>query len=188
MTPSPATDTVSTALLIIDVQRALTTGQWAAFDSPGVVQRINRVARLVRSAGAPVIAIQHEGPDSPLEYGTDDWQLDADLDVTAEDIRLRKTASDSFHNTKLHAVLQERGVTSLIVCGLQSDFCVDSTVRRALALGYPVTLVSDGHTTVDNSVLSAAQISAHHNITLAGLDSYGPRVHAVPAADVRIER
>jgi len=56
-----------------------------------------------------------------------------------------------------------------------------------LALGYPVILVSDGHSTVDNKVLSAAQISAHHNETLASIESFGPRVRAVPASEVRVE-
>jgi nicotinamidase-related amidase len=73
------------------------------------------------------------------------------------------------------------------VCGLQSDFCIDSTVRRALALGYPVVLLSDAHSTIDNGVLSAAQIVAHHTQTLRHVDSFGPRVTTVAAADLRIE-
>lgn len=53
------------------------------------------------------------------------------------------------------------------------------------ALGCPVALVSDGHTTVDNAVLSAAQISAHHNVALANTNCVGPRVTLTPAADVK---
>jgi hypothetical protein len=63
---------------------------------------------------------------------------------------------------------------------------VDTTTRRALALGYPVTLVSDAHTTLDNGTLTAAQISAHHNETLANIASFGPRAVAVPAAEVTV--
>jgi nicotinamidase-related amidase len=63
---------------------------------------------------------------------------------------------------------------------------VDTTTRRALALGYPVQLVSDGHTTMDSAVLSAAQIIAHHNETLANITSFGPRAVAVPAAEVLV--
>ena len=64
---------------------------------------------------------------------------------------------------------------------------MDSTVRRALALGYPLVLVSDAHSTVDNGVLSAAEISAHHNTTLANIGSFGPRVTLTKAAEVRFE-
>jgi nicotinamidase-related amidase len=111
-----------------------------------------------------------------LQYGAEGWQLDERLAVQPEDIRVRKTTPDSFHKTELQSLLQARNVEKLVVCGLQSDFCVDCTVRRALALGYPVVLVSDAHSTVDDGVLSAAEISAHHNTTLANIGSFGPRV------------
>jgi len=176
---------MKTALLVIDVQHALCVGDWAAFDIDGVVDRINAVARQARATGAPVLFVQHEEAGGPLAFDTGGWQLDARLDVEPRDLRLRKTGSDSFHETELSSRLQSLGITDLVVCGLQSEFCVDSTVRGALSRGYPVTLVSDGHSTVDNGVLSAAAISAHHNTTLSHLGSYGPRCTATPAAQVR---
>ncbi len=103
-------------------------------------------------------------------------------DFYPDDLRLRKTATDAFHRTELQAWLQARGIDHLVICGFQSDFCVDTTTRRALALGYPVTLVADGHATVDNGVLAAAQITAHHNRTLADIESFGPRATLVTAA------
>jgi nicotinamidase-related amidase len=175
------------ALLIIDVQQVLCVGAEAAFDVGNVVDRINLVAQRMREAALPVIFIQHED-DGPLKSESAGWQLHEKLVVQATDIRVRKTASDAFHQTELQSVLQSRGIDTLVACGLQSDFCVDSTVRRALALGYPVTLIADGHSTVDNGVLTAAQISAHHNETLANLGSYGPRVKTIPAAEFRVEK
>ena len=108
------------------------------------------------------------------------------LATLAGDLRIRKTACDSFHNTNLQQLLQERKITNLVICGLQSEFCVDATGSRALALGYPLVLVKDGHTTIDNGVLSAAQITAHHNTTLENMTSFGPRVTVVPAGEVGI--
>jgi nicotinamidase-related amidase len=174
------------ALIIIDVQQALCSGDEAAFDIEAVVDRINEVAAKARAAGAPVIFIQHEDEGS-VQFGTEGWQLYERLATRPEDIRVRKSASDSFHRTELQALLQSGDVGALVVCGLQSEFCVDSTVRRALALGYPVTLVADAHSTVPNGILSAAQISAHHNHTLANIGSFGPRLTATVAADVRIQ-
>jgi nicotinamidase-related amidase len=176
---------MTSALLIIDVQHALCCGDDAAFDVASVIGRINSVSAKARVAGVPVVLIQHEDKDT-LQWGTDAWQLDARLQLSDTDLRVRKTACDSFHHTDLQEVLTSRGVDHLLVCGLQSDFCVDTTVRAALARGYPVTLVSDGHSTVDNGVLTAAQISAHHNTTLASMRSFGPRVTAVPAAEVHL--
>jgi nicotinamidase-related amidase len=169
------------ALLIIDVQNALCTGEWAAFDIERVVERINDVAAKARAIGVPVVLIQHEEEAGPLQFGSEGWQLDARLTTRPEDITVRKTATDSFHRTGLQDLLQSRGVSHLVVCGLQSEFCVDSTVRGALARGYPVTLVADGHSTSDNGILSAAQIAAHHTATLANIGSFGPRVTATPA-------
>jgi nicotinamidase-related amidase len=178
---------MKTALLIIDVQRALCSGEYAAFESRRVIDRINHVIRLARETGAPVVVIQHEERAGPLEYGSDGWQLDPALDTLPSDTHVRKRATDSFHQTELHALLQSRGIAKLVICGFQSEFCVDTTTRRALALGYPVTLVADGHSTLDNRVLKAAQISAHHNATLSMIDSFGPRAEAVPASEIRID-
>ena len=178
---------MTTALLIIDVQQALCSGEYEAFEFKRVIERINLVSGKARSVGAPVVVIQHESQSGPLDFGTDGWKLADGLDVQPTDIFIRKRATDSFHNTELQAVLRARGVTKLAICGLQSEFCVDTTTRRALALGYPVTLVSDAHSTMNNSVLSAAQISAHHNETLANITSFGPRATATPAQQVHIE-
>lgn len=171
------------ALLVIDVQQALCFGDYAGFDAARVIDRINEVAARFRAAGAPVFLIQHED-DGPLQRGSAGWRLADGLAVHPTDVVLAKRATDSFHRTDLQAQLEARGITDLVICGLQSEFCVDTTTRRALALGYPVQLVSDGHTTMDSPVLTAAQITAHHNETLANIGSFGPRARAVPAAQV----
>ena len=69
---------MTTALLIIDVQRVITSGPFAAHDSEGVVARINEVAARARGAGVPVIVIQHED-DGPLRHDSEGWQLDPRL-------------------------------------------------------------------------------------------------------------
>jgi nicotinamidase-related amidase len=75
-------------------------------------------------------------------------------------------------------------VTQLVVCGMQTEFCVESTVRRALALGFPVTLAADGHTTAPNGVLSVADVVAHHHATLSNLGAYGVRTTIKPVAEI----
>ena len=176
-----------TALLIVDVQNIVCAGELRAHEVDRVIDRINQVAYKARSVNALVVIVQHETRCGDMDYGSENWKLAPLLERRSTDVVVRKTASDAFLNTNLQELLVSRGIADLIVCGLQSEFCIDSTVRRAMALGYPVVLVADGHSTFDNGVLLATQISAHHNQTLSSIESYGPRTRVVPAADIRIE-
>ena len=89
--------------------------------------------------------------------------------------------------TELEAMLQVRGITDLIICGMHTEFCVDTTASRALALGYPVVLVADAHTTEGNAYVTPRQVIQHHNATLTNISSLGPRVRAVSSEDLEIE-
>jgi nicotinamidase-related amidase len=177
---------MNTALLIIDVQQGLCEGEHNAFESQQVIARINQVSKRARAAGAMVIFIQHESTSGYLEFESDAWQLAHGLQVEPTDLRIRKTTPDSFHRTELDEVLRRHAVFELVICGMHTEFCVDTTTRRALALGYPVVLVQDAHTTEANRHLSASQIIQHHNETLTNISSFGPRVRAVSAEDLRI--
>ncbi|WP_211473789.1 cysteine hydrolase family protein [Collimonas humicola] len=175
---------MKSALLIIDVQHDLFEGARQPFEADAVVERINALAAKARSAGAPVVFIQHEEPASPLEYNSPGWQLQAGLQVKDSDTKLRKKTSDSFLRTELQDLLTSWNIDRLVICGYASEFCVDTTVRRAAALGYPVTLVSDAHTTHDKPHATGLQIRTHENATLQNVDSFGPKITAVATAEV----
>ena len=177
---------MTTALLIIDVQHGLCTGEEAAFDIDRIIERINAIGAKARAVGAPVILIQHEEDNGSLQFGTDGWQLATGLATLPGDLRIRKTTPDSFRQTDLHRLLQERRSTKLVICGLQSDCCIDATARRALALGYDVVLVGDAHSTMDNGGLSAEQMIAQHDATFVHMNSSGARVTVASAGDVTI--
>ena len=172
------------AVLVIDMQQGLCVGPGAAHDCTGTIARINAVTRQARAAGIPVFFVQHEGAGY-LDHGSPAWQLAAGLEVEESDLRLRKTTPDAFLRTGLQSMLEERGVRRLIVCGMHTEFCVDTTVRRALALGYPVVLVADAHTSAGNEAVTPQQVIAHHNATLTNISSFGPRVEAVPTEALR---
>lgn len=174
-----------TAVLVIDVQQELCEGPDAPWEVDRVIANINTVTARARVAGAPVVFIQHEGKDGYLTHGSAGWQLERRLVVEPGDLKLRKTATDSFHRTALDAMLRERGVTDLVICGIHTEFCVDTTTRRALGLGYPVVLVADAHSSVGHMDLSPELVVKHHNHTLANITSFGPRVRPVPTVDVR---
>ena len=125
-----------TALLIIDMQHALCSGDDAAFGIDNVIEKINALSARARACASPVFLVQHEEGDGPLQFGHEGWALVAGLLTAAEDIRLGKKTPNSFHGTELHRLLQERGVSPVVICGLQTEVCLHTTVRQALPLGY----------------------------------------------------
>jgi len=172
------------ALIVIDMQQGLCEGPDAAHETDALIARINTLTTGARAAGVPVIFVQHEGNDDYLAHGSREWRLPTALQALPTDGYVRKTTPDAFLRTDLQAQLEAQGVKRLVVCGMHTEFCVDTTTRRALALGYPVTLVADGHTSAGNAVLSAPQVIAHHNATLSNISSFGPRVSAVTTSEV----
>ena len=175
------------AVVIIDVQNAILgpadteqrVKNHAALDA--VVARIATLIAHARSEGVPVLFVQHDGsPGHRLETGLPGWQVRPEIAPIAGDPVIRKTACDSFFETTLTDELESRKIEKLIVVGCMTEYCVDTTVRRAVSLGYDVTLVSDGHMTADSGGLSYKQIVAHHNALLDGFDAGSHAVRVVP--------
>ena len=169
------------ALMIIDVQEGMFNIPEAVVHEPEAF--LSRVSGLVadgRSSGVPVIYIQHLGaPGHPLEPGTEGSRIHHAIAPIAGERVIQKRESDAFLGTSLQADLEELGVTGLVVCGMQTEYCVDTTCRRAHGLGYKVFLAQDAHTTVAAESLTAAQIIAHHNETLGS--AYVTLCHAEEA-------
>ena len=171
-----------TALVVIDMQTILFDPEPPEADE--VVARINGLASRAREAGAPVVWVQHETSAGDLVADTPGWQLHPGLVTAPGDVFVRKTMSDAFLRTELHALLAERGVRHVTVCGYSSEFCVDSSVRGAASRGYAVTLAADAHTSHDKPHATGLQIRLHENETLRNISSFHVVIDAVPAAEI----
>ena len=134
---------------------------------------INRLIARARSSHSPVIFIRHED-DETLTHGSAPWQLVADLDVHAKDLFVEKQHGSAFHDTPVRELLLSLGIQEIVICGMQTEYCVDSTFRHAITLGFKVELAEDGHTTFDSATLSARQIVDHHNRVLSSYGSVLP--------------
>jgi nicotinamidase-related amidase len=167
------------AVLVIDIQSALIDPEPRPFDVKNVLSNINTVTNWARTVEYPVIYVQHEKIESVMEYESKGWQLQSSLNVIEGDIVVRKTTPDSFLRTNLENILETNKVKHLIVTGYASEFCVDTTVRRAASLGYSVELVSDAHTTHCKEHASGEQIRLHHNCTLPEVTSFGVKISAI---------
>jgi nicotinamidase-related amidase len=160
---------MKTALLVIDVQKGMFLPPAPAFRGDEVVERIGGLLAAARARKLPVFHVQHDGgPGDVLARGSEGWQIHAGVAPTGNEPVTEKRYCSSFQETDLQSRLAEQGIERLIMAGLQTEFCVDTTCRAAAARGYKVVLVADAHTTFDSSVLTAEKIIAHHNQTLAG--------------------
>lgn len=174
---------MTTAVLVIDVQSVLFDPLPQPYQADTVISNINTVTSWARDNDYPVIFIQHEQADSMIEYESEGWQLQSGLAVASCDAVVRKTTPDSFLHTNLQPLLEDNQISHLIICGYATEFCVDTTSRRAAGLGYSVELVSDAHTTHDKDHASAALIRQHHNCTLPNISSFGVKISTTPTSE-----
>jgi nicotinamidase-related amidase len=175
---------VKTALLIIDVQVGLVELMPTDLQNQ-VLSNITVLQNKCRAAGTAVFFIQHDGPKGhPLETETPPWAIHPAIRPLAGELIIRKKASDSFFETALAQELQKKNIGKLITAGAMTEFCVDTTCRRAVTLGYDVTLVSDAHLTRDTPVLTASQIIAHHNLVLDGFAAGSHAIKVMPTAEI----
>lgn len=153
-----------TALLVIDMQVGIVAN---AHDKEGVVARIADLIAEARAARTPVVFVQHEEDWPSMHRGESGWEFIPALTPEPGELVINKRACDAFYDTPLREELAARGVKKLVVTGMMTDACIDTTCRRASSEGFAVTLVADGHTTEDTDDQPAARTIAHHNRILA---------------------
>jgi nicotinamidase-related amidase len=158
------------ALVIIDVQMAMFTEPgYAVHDGESTVARIANLLKRARENDVPVFFVQHDGgKGDPFEQGTPGFAFRPELTARDGESVTVKRHCNAFQNTDFDQKLKRADIDHLIVCGMQTEYCVDTAVRAAVERGYKVTLVSDGHTTFGTKALSGEMIIAHHNATLGG--------------------
>ena len=134
-----------TALLVIDVQRALFTRSTPVYLAYALLETINALISRARLYGVQVVYIQHSN-DSILQKGTNGWDFHPDLSPpTGQDLIIYKTHGNSFTDTWLQNDLDARGIKNLIITGLVTQNCVRATSLGGLALDYQVILGQGGH-------------------------------------------
>lgn len=155
-------DRPKTALVVIDVQNSV-VGE--ALDRDRVVANVATLVDKARTAGVDVVWVAHSSPH--MEIGSEGWRYVPELTPGEAEPMVHKTFPDSFEDTDLEQVLAERRVGSLVLAGAQTDECIRSTLHGAIARGYDARLVSDAHTTEDQSPWGAPTpdlVIAHTNL------------------------
>jgi nicotinamidase-related amidase len=122
-----------------------------------------------RAVGVPIVYVQHCGPEGAIDQpGTPGWQINPRIAPIKDDAVDQKRHPDAFQDTTLQRELESRGIERVIIAGMQTEYCVDTTSRRAYSLNYDAILVKDGHSTWHIDLLTTPQIIAYHNAVLGG--------------------
>jgi nicotinamidase-related amidase len=176
----------NTALLVIDVQKGVVEG---AYLRDAVVANVGSLVEKARQERVPVVWVQHS--DEGLTRESDGWRIVPELTPGAAEPLVEKNYGDSFEATNLESVLSGLGVGRLVVVGAQTDACVRSTLHGAFARGYDATLVSDAHTTEDQTKWGAPppdKVIAHTNLYWKYQTAPGRTAGTVETKDVDFAR
>jgi nicotinamidase-related amidase len=172
----------NTALLVVDVQDGVVKGN---YERDAVVANVGSLVERARREGVPVVWVQHS--DEQIERGSDGWRIVSELTPDDAEPLVEKSYGDSFEDTALEAVLSGLAVGRLVVVGAQTDACIRSTLHGALVRGYDATLVSDAHTTEDQTEWGAPppdKVIAHTNLYWTYQTAPGRTAGTVETKDV----
>jgi nicotinamidase-related amidase len=172
----------NTALLVVDVQNGTVNGNYRRDE---VVANVRSLVDKARRQQVPVVWVQHS--DEGLEHGSDAWRIVPELAPADAEPLVEKSYGDSFESTSLESVLAGLGVGHIVVVGAQTDMCIRCTLHGALARGYDATLVTDAHTTEDQSAwgnVPPDQVVAHTNLYWSYTSAPGRTSAAVTTEDV----
>ncbi|TYS70482.1 isochorismatase family protein [Sutcliffiella horikoshii] len=156
------------ALLVIDAQQELIDGndnEKSLFEKEKLVQNINLVIKKAIESNSLVVFMRDKDVAGGEGKG---FHIHQDIKVPTESKIFDKKATNSFYGTPLLNYLKENKVKHLVIMGCKTEHCIDTAVRAATVNNFDVTLVQDGHSTNDSSILNAEQIIMHHNQILDG--------------------
>lgn len=146
---------LKTCLLVIDVQSALTK----QLSDEIFINNLQKLIAASRKHHLEVIYVRHH--DEQLVLNTPGWQIDSRITPCQDDKIFDKEDNSIFKNTGLDTYLKEQGIESLIITGMQSEYCIDTSVRVAFELGYHVIIPSQATRTFDNDYFKASVLQLY---------------------------
>src|SRR5262245_11766222 len=164
------------ALLVVDVQRGFHDSRWPARNNPSFEENLARLLALWSERGWPLVYVRHDSTQdgSPFTPGRPGNDLDAELlGATEPDVLIAKSVNSAFHGTpSLDEWLRERGIDTVVVSGIQTNMCAETTARVAGNLGYRMLFALDATYTFDLDAFGGGTITADElaRATAANLD------------------
>lgn len=134
----------SAALLVIDVQDTFKAlPRWQHRNNPAFESNVSELIRAFRAAGRPVYYLLHSDGDPGWRTDSPDYRLMSFLAPREDETLLHKTSRNAFTTTNLGQLLQKQGVRRIVVTGIQTEQCCETTARIGGDMGYVVDFVTD---------------------------------------------
>ncbi len=180
---------MTSALIVVDVQESFRQRPlWRTVSQPDAVDQVDRLVRWARERGDLVVWVLHSEPGTGGLFDPVNGHVHVVDELTPEpgEPVLVKTSFNAFTTTNLAQTLTARGITELVVCGIRTEQCCETTTRVGCDMGFTMTFVTDATATfpaphwtapADQSVeqlladprtLSAEDIVARTEYALAG--------------------
>lgn len=160
-----------TALLVVDVQNALVFEKPYAIEE--VISNIKRLIRTCRENNVEVIYVQHNDEiGSELEPNSDGWQIYGEISPQKDELLISKNYNSAFKDTKLKEYLENKGITQLIITGMQTEYCIDTTCKVAFEYGFKVIIPRKTNTTFDDGEILAKDVYEYYNFNILN-DRFG---------------
>ena len=163
------------ALLVVDIQDSFkATPRWERRNNPRFEENVDRLIQAWRGAGLPVIFVLHTDPDPGFETTSPFFKLMDFLKPEPGEPVIVKNTRNAFTSTNLQEMLREKGVERLVVTGISTEQCCETTTRVAADLGFDVDFVTEATRTfpitdeATGEVLSTEEIVRRTEMVLRG--------------------
>lgn len=151
---------MDTALLVIDIQDSfkIDPARWASRNNPAFEENVTALIGAFREASLPIFFVLHNDSDTGFRPGDPEVRLMDFLDRRESDPLLTKNTRNAFTSTDLQQRLDAIGVRRLVVTGISTEQCCETTTRVAADLGYDVDFVTEATATFPIGTLTTEQI------------------------------
>jgi nicotinamidase-related amidase len=157
-------DLDSAALIVVDFQRAFEdAAHWGRRNNPACEANVAALVAEWVARDRPLVLVRHDSvePGSPLAPGSPGHALRPELDGVEADLLVAKRVNSSFHGEPdLDAWLRDRGIGTIVLCGITTNHCVETTARVGGNLGYDVRFALDATHTFDRTGPDGTTLSA----------------------------
>ncbi len=149
-------------LLVVDVQNSLIKKN--PYNKQKVIENIEKLIFTARDNNKEVIFVRHnDGKGTDLEKGTDGWQIYNGIAPNSSEFIVEKDYNSAFHKTGLREYLESKEIDTIILVGLQTEYCIDATLKSAFDFGYEIIIPKETNTTFDNEYLSGDKLYEFYN-------------------------